>query len=47
MTIGGQVTRPFVATTLPLPISSNQNKEKVIQVSRERWTRKLSPNNNS
>ena len=41
MTIDGQVTRPFVATTLPLPISSNQNREKVIQVSRERWTRKL------
>ncbi len=44
MTIDGQVTRPFVASTLPLPISSNQNKEKVIQVSRERWTRKLIPN---
>ncbi len=41
MTIEGQVTRPFVATTLPLPISSNQNREKVIQVSRERWTRRL------
>lgn len=41
MTIDGQVTRPFVATTLPLPISSNQNKEKIIQVSRERWTRKM------
>jgi TPP-dependent 2-oxoacid decarboxylase len=47
MTIGGQVTRPFVATTLPLPISSNQNKEKVIQVSRERWTRKPSQLNNN
>jgi len=42
MTIDGQVTRPFVATTLPLPISSNLNRDKVIQVSRERWTRKLS-----
>lgn len=41
MTIDGQVTRPFVATTLPLPISSNLNREKVIQVSRERWTRRL------
>jgi hypothetical protein len=41
MMIDGQVTRPFVATTLPLPISSNQNREKVIQVSRERWTRRL------
>ena len=44
MTIDGQVTRPFVAATLPLPISSNQNKEKVIQISRERWSRKLVPN---
>ncbi len=41
MTIDGQVTRPFVATTLPLPLSSNQNREKVISVSRERWARKL------
>lgn len=40
MTIDSQVTRPFVSTTLPLPISSNENKDKVIQVSRERWTRK-------
>lgn len=41
MTINGQVTRPFVGMTLPLPISVNQNKETVIQVSRERWTRKV------
>lgn len=41
MTIDGHTTRPFVAQTLPLPISSNQNKSKVINVSRERWTRKL------
>jgi hypothetical protein len=41
MTIAGQTTRPFLATTLPLPISSNLNREKVIQVSRERWSRKL------
>jgi hypothetical protein len=39
MTIDSQVTRPFVATTLPLPISSNENREKVIQASRERWTK--------
>jgi len=39
MTIDGQVTRPFVATTLPLPISSNENRQKVIDVSRERWTK--------
>jgi len=41
MTIDGRTSRPFVATTLPLPISSNQNREKVIQISRERWSRKL------
>jgi hypothetical protein len=40
MTIDGRTSRPFVAHTLPLPISSNQNREKVIQVSRERWTRR-------
>ena len=40
MTIDGQITRPFVSTTLPLPISSNQNKEKVIQASRQRWSKK-------
>jgi len=41
MTIDGKTSRPFVATTLPLPISSNQNREKVIQISRERWAKKL------
>lgn len=40
MTIDGQVTRPFVSTTLPLPISSNLNKEKVIEASRQHWGRK-------
>lgn len=40
MTIDGQITRPFVSTTLPLPISSNTNKQKVIQISRERWAKK-------
>jgi hypothetical protein len=42
MTIDSQVTRPFVATTLPLPISSNLNRQTVIQVSRERWTKQAS-----
>lgn len=41
MMIDGQTSRPFVANTLPLPISRNQNKEKVIQVSRSRWARKV------
>ena len=40
MTIDGRTSRPFVAHTLPLPISSNLNRGKVIQVSREHWTRR-------
>jgi hypothetical protein len=31
--------RAFVARTLPLPASKNQNRDKVIRVSRERWGR--------
>lgn len=41
MTIDGQITRPFVAHTLPLPISSNLNREKVIEASRQRWAKRL------
>jgi len=33
-------TRPFFAYTLPLPAQSNQNRPKVIAVSRERWGKK-------
>ncbi len=32
--------RPFLAHTLPLPVSRNQNRAKVVRVSRQRWTRK-------
>lgn len=35
--IDWQSSRPFLANTLPLPVSRNQNKDKVIRVSRERW----------
>ncbi len=38
--IEGHSSRPFLATTLPLPASINQNKDKVIRVSQERWARK-------
>ncbi len=38
--IDGQVSQPFPATTLPLAGSTNQNREKVLQVSRERYARK-------
>jgi hypothetical protein len=40
--IDGHSSRPFLAHTLPLPISRNQNRPKVIRVSRERWVKKLS-----
>jgi type III secretory pathway component EscS len=40
MTIDGQSTRPFLAQTLPLPQSINQNRQKVINISRERWSKK-------
>jgi hypothetical protein len=40
MTIDKQITRPFLATTLPLPVSKNQNRPKVIRVSRERYAYK-------
>lgn len=43
MTIDGHSARPFLANTLPLPISVNQNKDKVIKVSRERWSKKINP----
>lgn len=40
LTIDGHIQRPFLAHTLPLPISKNQNRQKVINVSRQRWTKK-------
>ncbi len=39
--IEGHSSRPFLAHTLPLPASRNQNKEKVLKVSRERWGKKV------
>lgn len=38
--VDGHSTRPFLAHTLPLPISVNQNRSKVINISRERWAKK-------
>ena len=37
--IDGHASRPFLARTLPLPASNNQNRPKVIRVSRERWAK--------
>lgn len=41
-TIDNQTSRPFFASTLPLPFSRTQNKEKVKKVSAERNTRPVS-----
>lgn len=38
--IDGHTSRPFLATTLPLPASKNQNRSKVLSVSRERYAKK-------
>lgn len=40
LAIDGITSRPFFAYTLPLPKSVNQNREKVIRVSRERYSYK-------
>ena len=40
LAIDNLTSLPFHALTLPLPKSINQNKEKVLQVSRERYTKK-------
>jgi hypothetical protein len=42
MTIDGTVSLPFSGITLPPHKSINQNREKVIQVSRERYSKKVS-----
>ena len=41
LSIDNQTSNPFSAKTLPLPRSSNQNRDKVIRSSRERYTKKL------
>ncbi len=38
--INNAVSRPFPASTLPLAASNNQNRDKVIRVSRERYAKK-------
>jgi hypothetical protein len=48
LTIDAQISRPFLAYTLPLPKSKNQNRAKVIRVSRERYAyKKGSPQTDS
>jgi len=41
--VDGHASRPFLANTLPLPESKNQNREKVIAASRERYGKKFDP----
>lgn len=41
LSIDNHTSQPFTATTLPLPRSRNQNREKVIRSSRERYTKKV------
>jgi hypothetical protein len=38
--IDGRVSQPFPAATLDLATSRNQNRDKVIQVSRERYAKR-------
>ncbi len=38
--IDGHSSRPFLAQTLPLPLSKNQNREKIIEASRQRYADK-------
>jgi hypothetical protein len=41
LAIDNHTTNPFSGTTLPLPRSKNQNRDKVIRSSRERYAKKL------
>jgi hypothetical protein len=41
LSIDNHTSSPFSATTLPLPSAQNQNREKIIRSSRERFTKKV------
>lgn len=41
MSIDGRTSLPFYATTLPLPKSRTESREKIVKVSRERYTKKV------
>lgn len=43
LSIDGATCPPFYATTLPLPSCTNQNREKIIWVSRQRFGKPKSP----
>ncbi len=42
LSIAGMTQSPFLCFTLPLPTSNTQNREKVLKVSRERYTKEVS-----
>jgi len=44
LSIENEMSDPFTATTLPLPRSKNQNREKIIRSSRERYTKPQAEN---
>jgi len=41
LSIDGMTSSPFPATTLPLPALKNENREKIIRLSKERYGRKI------
>jgi hypothetical protein len=41
LSIDGMTSMPFPAKTLPLPSQKNENREKIIQLSKERYARKI------
>lgn len=41
LSIDGMTSMPFPATTLPLPSLKNENKEKIVKLSKERYGRKV------
>ncbi len=42
LSVDGMMSAPFPATTLPLPSLKNENKEKIVKLSKERYGRKVS-----
>lgn len=43
LSIDGMTSMPFPAKTLPLPSQKNDNKDKIISLSKERYARKIAP----
>jgi len=43
LSVGGQTSSPFPARTLPLPSVKNENKEKIVRLSKEKYARKVAP----